>query len=317
MKLYPYNPKLGQRLQTDASDVFVDAAFLAHIQIPAAKAPAASSTGVHAAMNLGAAAQNITTGFTNPAVARNARIVGNVAGITGVVTIYGKNSAGEVISEALTANGTTVVDGAKAFAEFTRVALPIQNHTPVAQVETATAAGTVTKAGNAAVTVTAAGLTGSPKTIAVPVALNDNAAAIATKIRAALAADAAVAAMFTVGGATDAVILTKKLPAANDTTLNIAIDDGTGEGASEGVTTAASSANTTAGVPYDTISIGWGDKLGIPYKLAHNTVQSAYLDNTKESNAPTVTVSATALESNTIDLDSALAGKVVDIYLMV
>lgn len=317
MKLYPIDTKLGQRLQTDAADVLVDAAFMARINIPAAKAPAASSTGIHAAMNLGAAAQTITTGFTNPAVARNARIVGNVAGINGAVTLHGKNSAGEVISEALTANGTNVVDGAKAFAEITSAVLPVQNHTPAAQVETATAAGTVTAAGNAAVTVTAAGMTGSPKTIAVPVALNDNAAAIATKIRAALAADTAVAALFTVSGETDNVILTKKVPAANDSTLNIAIDDGTGEGASEGVTTAASSANTTAGVPYDTISIGWGDKLGIPFKLAHNTVQAAYLDNTIEGTAATVTVSTSALESNTIDLNSSLDGKVVDIYLMV
>lgn len=67
----------------------------------------------------------------------------------------------------------------------------------------------------------------------------------------------------------------------------------------------------------DTISIGFNEKLGLPYKLTHDTVLSAHLDNTKESGAPTVTVSPTALESNTVDLATALSGKVVDIYLMV
>lgn len=66
-----------------------------------------------------------------------------------------------------------------------------------------------------------------------------------------------------------------------------------------------------------TTAIGFGEKLGLPYKLAHNTIQSAYLDNTKESTEPTVTVSATSLESNTIDLNSALNSKVVDVYLFV
>jgi hypothetical protein len=66
-----------------------------------------------------------------------------------------------------------------------------------------------------------------------------------------------------------------------------------------------------------TTSIGFGDKLGLPYKLAHNTVLAAYLNNVKEGTAPTVAVSATAVESNTIDLNSVLNGSVVDAYLMV
>ena len=116
-----------------------------------------------------------------------------------------------------------------------------------AQVETATAAGTVTTAGNASVVVTAAGMTGSPKTISVPVELDDGANDIATAIRTALAADTAVDAMFDVSGTGAEIILTRNAPAANDTTLNIAIADGT----SAGITTAASSANTTAGVAQD------------------------------------------------------------------
>lgn len=66
-----------------------------------------------------------------------------------------------------------------------------------------------------------------------------------------------------------------------------------------------------------TVDVGFGAKLGLPYKLAHNTVLTAYLDNAKEGTAPTVATSASALESNTITLNSTLASKVVDAYLIV
>ena len=130
----------------------------------------------------------------------------------------------------------------------------------VAQVETATCAGTVSTAGNATVTVTSAVVTGSPKAVSVALAVDDNAAAIATKVRAALTADTAISSKFTVSGATDKVILTAKTKAANDATLNIAIADGT----SVGVTTAASSANTTAGVAPETNTLTISKNTTIP-----------------------------------------------------
>ena len=137
-----------------------------------------------------------------------------------------------------------------------------------AQVETATCAGTVTAGGNAAVVVTAAGLTGSPKTLSVAVATSDTATAWAAKVRTALAADADVAAMFAVSGATTAVILTRRqaitvptgtlnIYSANDATLNISLDNDT----STGITTAATSANTTAGVITDGAKVYDGDQL--------------------------------------------------------
>jgi hypothetical protein len=126
----------------------------------------------------------------------------------------------------------------------------------VAQVETATAAGTITASGNATVVVTAAGMTGSPKTISVAVLNGDVAATWAGKVRTALAADTAVSALFTVDGTTTAIRLTRKptatytvgstsvpLYAANDATLNISLDNGT----CTGITTAGTSSNTTSG----------------------------------------------------------------------
>jgi len=129
-----------------------------------------------------------------------------------------------------------------------------------AQVETATAAGTITLAGNATVTVTAAGMTGSPKAVSVAVTLSDTAATWAGKVRTALAADADVAALFTVGGSTTAISLTRNASAigilpANDATLNIALANGT----CTGITAAATSANTTAGVASAGANISDGD----------------------------------------------------------
>lgn len=126
-----------------------------------------------------------------------------------------------------------------------------------AQVETATASGTITATGNATITVTAAGMTGSPKAISVAVTNGDTATVWAGKVRTALAADTDVSALFTVGGTTTSIAITRKplgtyavgsasvsTYPANDATLNIASTNGT----CTGITPASSSANTTSGV---------------------------------------------------------------------
>lgn len=115
------------------------------------------------------------------------------------------------------------------------------------QVETATivAAAGATTAGNLNVTVTSALVTGSP--LLVPVALlltDDTAAKVATKVRAALNATAAITAHYTVGGTSAAYSLTAIEKAANDSTLNLAHANGT----SAGITAAPTSTNTTTGV---------------------------------------------------------------------
>lgn len=132
-----------------------------------------------------------------------------------------------------------------------------------AQVETATAAGTITASGNASVTITSSGMTGSPLTISVPVILGDTASVWAGKVRTALAANATIAARFTVGGTTTAISLTRLaatvggLPiySANDGTLNIALANGT----CTGITAAPTSANTTAGVATSGVKLYDGD----------------------------------------------------------
>lgn len=196
--MYPYNHKMGQKIQTDAEGISVDRGYLAHVQVSAANAVASSNTGVHAEVTLTAEAQQVTAGRTNPAVPRNIIVKGNASGIAGDVVITGTNYVSEEITETIALNGATAIEGTKAFKTVSHIDLPVETH-----------------------------------------------------------------------------------------------------------------------VGTDTVSVGWGDKLGLPYKLAHNTVLSAYLDNTLETTAPTVTVSVTAIESNTMDLNSALNGKVVDAYLIV
>lgn len=132
-----------------------------------------------------------------------------------------------------------------------------------AQVETATAAGTITASGNASVTVTSSGMIGSPLMISVPVVIGDTASVWAGKVRIALAANATIAARFTVGGATTSISLTRLaatvggLPiySANDSTLNIALANGT----CTGITAAPTSANTTAGVATSGVTLYDGD----------------------------------------------------------
>ena len=163
---------------------------------------------------------------------------------------------------------------------------------PVQQVETATAAGTVTTSGNATVTVTAAGLTGSPLAVSVAVVDTDTATLVAGKIRTALAADADIASMFAISGETTAIILTR-LPVgsyvvgsetiiaafANDATLNVAIANDT----SVGITAAPTSANTTAGVAADGAYI-WNDDIDFEgFALASPTaVYALAIDHTTQ-----------------------------------
>jgi hypothetical protein len=111
------------------------------------------------------------------------------------------------------------------------------------QIETATVVGTVTGAGDASVIVTSAYMANSPKTFLVAMSGSETADQAAALMRAALVYDADIAAQFIVSGATDKVILTTHVDRANDTTLNIAIANGT----CTGLTAAPTSANTQAG----------------------------------------------------------------------
>lgn len=67
----------------------------------------------------------------------------------------------------------------------------------------------------------------------------------------------------------------------------------------------------------DTVSVGIGSKIGLPFKLALNTVHQAFLGGTLEGTAPTVTTSSTVLASNTATLNSSLNATAVDLFIIV
>ena len=128
------------------------------------------------------------------------------------------------------------------------------------QVETATvsAASGITGNGNATVTITSANVVGSPLAVSIAVTSASNTAALlATALRAGLTANAAVSLYYTVSGTGADIVLTRKITStytvngstltvkpATDATLNIGIANGT----CTGITTAATSTGTTAGV---------------------------------------------------------------------
>ena len=194
--MYPYNHKLGQEIQTNVEGISANRAFNAHINVPEPEAQ--SITAILGATALSAAAQEITTGITNPDVPRSVKLKANASGVAGDVVVHGTNMADEEISETLALNGTTEVLGSKAFKTITQIDLPAETH------------------------------------------------------------------------------------------------EGT-----------------------DTVSVGTANKLGLPYLLAMNTVLKAYRGGTLETTDPTVATSTSAIESNTVLLDSALNGTDVDVYLMV
>ena len=113
------------------------------------------------------------------------------------------------------------------------------------QVETATLVGTITNPGDIDFTITCTGMTGTPLTLAITVA-NGNASTVAATVRNYLTTNvlaAPVRALFNISGATDKVILTRKIPMATIANLNMASATGT----ATGLTTTATSADTSIG----------------------------------------------------------------------
>ena len=163
----------------------------------------------------------------------------------------GANNLAKKLSIDLSASGTafreTFLFSAAAQAiTYNRLTGAITGLTGVRQVETATvvAAAGCTANGNLALTLTGALITGSPLAVTVPLTTtaHTTASLIAAAIAAKLNTLAAVTAYYSVTASGATVILTCLRGRANDATLNLAIAAGLG------VSVAASSANTTAGV---------------------------------------------------------------------
>lgn len=135
--MYPYNHKMGQRIQTDAVGVAVDRAFLAHINIPEAAAAEADAIvdGAKGPSGEEAEALVVDEFDVQPAWPRNITV--SVAATTaahiaaGTVKVEGINFANEAISEnfTITADTATVspLAGDLAFKKVTKVTIPVQD----------------------------------------------------------------------------------------------------------------------------------------------------------------------------------------------
>ncbi len=103
----------------------IEPLFAQHYQITP---DAVSATAVHAAVTLGADAQDVTTGITDPDVPRTVTVKGNAAGIAGNVVITGTNILGEEITDTIALSGASEVEGVKAFATVTGINLPAKTN---------------------------------------------------------------------------------------------------------------------------------------------------------------------------------------------
>ena len=112
------------------------------------------------------------------------------------------------------------------------------------QVETATAPSPSLEDGKVIVTVTGEGIAGSPLAFEIDVELFELQENWAAKVRDALGSSAAITALYAVGGSEASITLTRLAAAADDPTLNIAIDNGD---PSPDIDPAPLSANTTLG----------------------------------------------------------------------
>jgi len=266
-------------------------------------APALAVDAILAAVTDTGAQQVITTGILQPDRPRRitATAGGTAADIKAIqVTIAGTDPLGNAITEALpvfTVNTAGTVTGTKVFKTVTSVTIPAHDGT-----------GATTSVG-------AAGLPAVAAAAGLMAALTDDGAEAVvlagnllfqpevprniTATAGGTAADIGAIQVIVAGKNAEGQAITETLPAF---TVNTA---GTVAGAKAfaEITSVTIPAHDGTGA---TTSIGYGDVLGIGHKLARNTVLNAHLGNTLEGTAPTVVVSATVLESNTADLNSAL-----------
>lgn len=137
-----------------------------------------------------------------------------------------------------------------------------------AQEEYINGAGTISTAGNAKITVTSAGMTGSPKAVYFAVALSDTPTMWISKAKAALEADAIITERFSVSAFGARLTLTRKplftnekvspslnYYASNDSTMNIAVANDT----CAGITSVTTSTTQTNGVLTTGIKLLDGD----------------------------------------------------------
>ncbi len=155
--------------------------------------------------------------------------------------IIGRNGAVTGVEDIIAQSGTLTVPTAARIHIITSSS--VQDDNDGKQVETAVIVGSITGSGNATFTLTSALTVGSPLATSVAVLNGDTPTVVATKAAAALMAVAAIALDYTITSSGANLIITAKVAAANDATLNMAYTNDT----CTGLTPDASSNDTHAG----------------------------------------------------------------------
>lgn len=312
MPFFPYNIFEGLAVQSHVRGVNPTRLFLARYSIPATTADAASTTGVHAAVTDNGAAQSVTTAITNPPSPRQITVTsgGTAANITAQqVTIKGTNYLGNVIQETLpafTAATATTVSSVTFFATVTQIIIP-----PIGTgVTVAVGYGAASGAAVASTTAVHAAVTDNAALQVITTAItNPTTPRNITATSGGTAANITAQQVTIKGTDYGGNVIQETLPAFT-------------AGAATTVTGNKAFATVTEidqpaiGVGV-TVSYGFGSKLGLPYKLARNQVQAAYLGLAREATLPTVTSDPANLSGNTVALASALTGAQVDLILQV
>lgn len=133
--MYPYNFKMGQRIQTNVPGFSVDRFFGAHIVILAAAAVLGAIDSALEAVQDTEEEQIISEGIINPLTPRNitATAGGTAGDIKAIqIVVEGTNFADEEISETLpafTVDTAGTVTGNKAFKTITSITIPAHDGT--------------------------------------------------------------------------------------------------------------------------------------------------------------------------------------------
>lgn len=84
------------------------------------------ANGVHAAVTLTTAEQDINTGITNPDCYRTLRLTGNQSSVSGTVSILGRDWAGRTFREDILVTGTVAVNTLHPFKEVDTITYPVK-----------------------------------------------------------------------------------------------------------------------------------------------------------------------------------------------